>query len=300
MSHRHEVPSSHESERHLIASVLAANAALMVGEVVAGFVFHSLTLLTDSVHLLTDVSGLAIALAAFRLMARPPAGRHSFGFHRGEVLAAQANAFILLGASGWLIYEAARRLATPQRVSGLGVLLVGSAGLVVNVGSAWALGRARGETLNMRAAFLHLASDAISSLGAMVAGALILGWNLSRADPVISLLIALLVLWAAWRLLRDTLHVLLEDVPRGVSLEEVERAICSQTGVDSVHHLHIWSLDSDTPALSAHVVLSAGRDVTIHEGQLRGEEVKAMLGRTFRITHVTLELECHDPDLQPT
>jgi cobalt-zinc-cadmium efflux system protein len=271
----------------------------MVGEVVAAFVFHSLTLLTDSVHLLTDVSGLGIALVAFRLMRRPPTGRHSFGLQRGEVLAAQANAFILLGVSAWVLYEAARRLASPRHVSGLGVLVVASAGLLVNVGSAWLVRRARGETLNMRSAFLHLASDAVGSLAAMVAGVLILWWDIQRADPAIAILIAALVLWAAWRLLRDTLDVLLEGVPRGLSPEEVERAICSQRGVDGVHHLHVWSLASDTPALSAHVVLSAGRNVTIHDGQLTGEEVKAMLARRFGIDHVTLELECHEPDFHP-
>jgi cobalt-zinc-cadmium efflux system protein len=151
----------------------------------------------------------------------------------------------------------------------------------------------------MRSAFLHLASDAVGSLAAMVAGVLILWWDIQRADPAIAILIAALVLWAAWRLLRDTLDVLLEGVPRGLSPEEVERAICSQRGVDGVHHLHVWSLASDTPALSAHVVLSAGRNVTIHDGQLTGEEVKAMLARRFGIDHVTLELECHEPDFHP-
>ena len=296
VSHRHELSASHEAERRSIGLALFANAALMVAEVAAAFAFHSLTLLADSVHLLTDVSGLAIALVAFRLMVRPPTGRHSFGLQRGEVLAAQANACVLLGASAWVLYEASVRLASPQRVSGLGVLLIGAAGLAVNLGSARILRRTRGRTLNVRGAFLHLASDAIGSLGAMVAGALILVWHLRRADAVISIVIAALVLWAAWRLLRDTLHVLLEGVPSGLDPKEVEREICAQPGVDSVHHLHVWSLASDTPALSAHVVLSAGWDVSIHDGQIRGEQVKTMLARRFGIDHVTLELECHEPD----
>jgi cobalt-zinc-cadmium efflux system protein len=295
VSHLHETPYSHETERRAIAVALMANAVLMVGEVVAAFAFHSLTLFADAVHLLTDVSGLGIALVAFRLMSRPPTGRHTFGLQRGEVLAAQANAFILLAGSAWVLYEAARRLANPPHVSGLGVLVVASAGLVVNLGSAWVLGRARGRTLNMRGAFLHLASDAIGSLGAMIAGAAILVWGVHRADPAISILIAALVLRAAWRLLRDTLNVLLEGAPSGLDTEEVARAISSQVGVDSVHHLHVWSLASDMSALSAHVVLSTGRNVTIHEGQLRGEQVKAMLAERFGIEHVTLELECHDP-----
>ena len=297
MSHRHETSTgAHAGERRAVWAVLTANAALMAVEAVGGVAFQSLALLADSVHLLTDVSGLAIAAVAFRLVDRPPTQRHTFGLSRAEVLAAQANAVILLAAAGLIFFEAVRRLAHPRPVSGLGVLVVASGGLVVNVASAWVLGRVRGRSLNMRGAFLHLASDALGSVGAMVAGSLILIWGLHRADPVISMLIALLVLWASWRLLRDATHVLLEGTPREIDLGQIEEEIVRFPGIDGVHHLHVWSLASDIPALSAHVVLSAGRDVTIHDGQLKAEGLKAMLAERFGLGHVTLEVECHDPD----
>jgi cobalt-zinc-cadmium efflux system protein len=271
---------------------LFANAALMIGEGLAGLAFRSLALLADAVHLLTDVSGLAIAVLALRLIERPATPRHSFGLERAEVLAAQANGVILLGASAWVFYEAARRLAHPVHVAGGGVLAVAAAGLVVNVGSAWLLGRVRGRSLNMRGAWLHLGADALGSLGAMVAGVIILGWDIHRADPAISLLIGALVLWAAWRLLRDTTHVLLEAAPRGMDPEAVAAALSREGGVVNVHHLHLWSVASDLPALSAHVVFAA--DMSMHEAQLKADNLKGMLAERFGIEHATLELECHE------
>jgi cobalt-zinc-cadmium efflux system protein len=250
-----------------------------------------LTLLADAFHLLTDVSGLALAVLAVGLMTRPATTRLSYGLQRAEVLAAQGNAAILLAASAWVIFEAARRLVHPVPVSGAGVLLVGAAGLVVNLGSVVVLRRERAANLNVRGAFLHLASDAVGSLGAIVAGAAILGWNSSRADPIVSLAIALLVLRAAWRLLRDTIHVLLEGSPRGMDPVRVEADLAGHQGVVNVHHLHLWSLASDTPALSAHVVLAG--PVSMHEAQIKGEELKGMLAERFGIHHATLELECH-------
>jgi cobalt-zinc-cadmium efflux system protein len=270
---------------------LVANAALMVAESAGGFIFHSLSLLADAVHLLTDVSGLAIALIALRLMRRPPSERHSFGLQRSEVLAAQANAFILIAVSLWVIVEAVRRLMHPEAISGLGLLAVASLGLLVNLGSAWLLNRESGRSLNMRGAFLHLAADSVGSFGAMLAGVAILIWDSHRADPTIALLISALVLWAAWRLLEDTTQVLLEGTPEGMDIEELQRAFVETTAVQGVHHLHVWSLASDVPALSAHVVLDEA--TSMHDAQIKSEELKSMLARRFEIEHATLEMECH-------
>jgi cobalt-zinc-cadmium efflux system protein len=285
--------SRRRGQRRVLWIALAANGLLLGGELAAGLLFRSLTLLADAVHLLTDVSGLAIAILVLRLMDRPATLRHSFGLQRGEVLAAQANALVLLGASAWIFVEAARRLANPVHVSGTGLLAVASVGLVVNLGSAWLLQRRSGESLNMRGAFLHLASDAVGSLGAMIAGAVIIGWDIHRADPAISILIGVLVVWAAVRLLAETMHVLLEGAPKGFDPKEIESALAGEQGVDSVHHLHLWSLASDTPALSAHVVLSSGRGVSIHDAQQKADQMKAMLTVRFGIDHATLEVECH-------
>jgi cobalt-zinc-cadmium efflux system protein len=270
---------------------LAANGALMGAEVAGGFLFHSLALLSDAVHLLTDVSGLALALLAIGLQARPTTQRHTFGLQRADVLAAQANAFVLAAVTIWVSIEATRRLVSPVHVSGAGLVSVAAIGLVVNLGSARLLHRAAGRSLNMRGAFLHVASDAVGSLAALLAGLAVLAWNVPRADPIASLVIGCLVLGAAWRLLRDTTHVLLEGTPKGLDPTGVEKAIAAHDGVESVHHLHLWSLASDVPALSAHVVLAG--EMSLHEAQIRGDGVKAMLAEHFGIDHSTLELECH-------
>jgi len=271
---------------------LTANGALMGAETAGGFLFHSLALFSDAVHLLTDVSGLALAVLAIRLQARPITQRHSFGLQRAEVLAAQANAFVLVAVTLWVAIEAARRLVSPVHVSGAGLVSVAAIGLVVNLGSARLLQRAAGQSLNMRGAFLHEASDAAGSVAALLAGIAVLAWDMPRADPIASLAIGCLVLWAAWRLLRDTTHVLLEGTPEGLDPTGVREAIAAYDGVESVHHLHLWSLASDVPALSAHVVLPG--EMSLHEAQVRGERVKAMLAEHFGIDHATLELECHE------
>ena len=269
----------------------------MAAEIAGGFAFRSLALLTDAVHLLTDVSGLAIALLAIGLQARPITERHSFGLQRAEVLAAQANAFILIGVTIVIAVEAVRRLVTPADVSGAGLAIVAAGGLAVNLGCSRLLHDVAGRSLNMRGAFLHLALDAAGSLAALLAGVAILLWSVPRADPVASLLIGALVLWAAWRLLVDTMHVLLEGTPVGLDPAGVERAIVDHGGVESVHHLHLWSLASDVPALSAHVVLSG--ELSLHDAQVRGDGVKAMLAERFGIDHATLELECHRDHPEP-
>jgi cobalt-zinc-cadmium efflux system protein len=273
---------------------LGANAGLLVVQVVAGLAFGSLALLADAAHLLSDLVALGLALLAQRLITRPPSTRNTYGMLRAEVLVAQANAVVLVLVSAWVVYEAINRLRSPESVDGLGVLLVGLIGLAVNGGCAWILQRSAGESLNIRGAFLHLASDALGSLGVVVAGALVIVTGSDIPDPIISILIAALVVAAAYGLLRDATRVLLEGVPRGLDVVAVEQALESSDGVDAVHHLHVWSLGSETPALSAHVVL--GGELTLHAAQEAGDRLKELLSARFGIDHATLELECHACD----
>jgi cobalt-zinc-cadmium efflux system protein len=242
----------------------------------------------------SDVVALAIAILAQALTTRPPSTRNTYGMLRAEVLAAQANAAVLVLVSGWVCYEAVQRLSNPQEIDGLGVLVVGLLGLAVNAGSAWVIGRAAGRSLNLRGAFLHLVSDAAGSVGVVIAGAVVLVSGAEWVDPVMSILISVLVLIAAWQLLRDATRVLLEGVPKGIDVGAVEEALAGADGVEAVHHLHVWSIGSDTPALSAHVVL--GGALTLHDAQARGEQLKAQLASRFGIAHATLELECHTCD----
>jgi cobalt-zinc-cadmium efflux system protein len=282
------------AQRRALWVALAVNGAYLIVEVVGGLAFNSLALLADAGHMLSDVAGLAIAVAALSLMTRPASAKHSYGLQRAEVLGALANGVILIAVVGWILYESVQRIVDPEPVSGTGVLVVATIGLAVNVGSAVILARARGTSLNMHGAFLHMVSDAAGSVAVMVAAVAVIGWNATWVDPLASIAIGVLILAATWGLIRDTVHVLMEGVPRTMNAGEVEGAIVSHPYVESVHHLHLWNLASDVPALSAHVVLSG--ELNLHEAQQRGDAVKGLLRDDFGIEHSTLEIECHPCD----
>lgn len=285
-------PAGRAAQRRALWWSLGANAAFMVVEVVGGVVFVSLALLADAAHMLSDVAGLAIALVAQQLAGRRATARHTYGLQRAEVLGAQVNGLLLVAMAGWIMVEAVGRIAEPADVQGGGVLVVATLGLLVNLGSAALLNRVRGDNLNLRGAYLHMVLDAAGSVAAMVAAVAVIGWDATWVDPAASIFVSLLVLWSAWGLLRDAAQVLLEGTPRGMDPVDVEQALLADDAVDAVHHLHLWNLASDVPALSAHVVLE-GEDVTLHDAQASGDRLKALLGERFGIEHATLELECH-------
>jgi cobalt-zinc-cadmium efflux system protein len=292
----HHVAVDRALQRRALRLALVANAAFLVVEVVGGLATHSLALLADAAHMASDVAALVIALVAQRLIDRPATGTHSYGFQRAEVLAAQANGIGLVAIAAWIVVTAVQRLGSPSDVAGGGLLVVALLGLAVNLGSVVVLQRAAGDNLNMRGAVLHMGLDAVGSVGAAVAGVAALQ-GVDRVDPMISILVAALVLWSAWGLLRSTAHVLLEGTPRGVDPDAVADALLAEDGVEAVHHLHVWSLASDVPALSAHVVL--GGEQTLHDAQAAGGRLKVLLDQRFGITHATLELECHPCDGPP-
>jgi cobalt-zinc-cadmium efflux system protein len=281
-------------QRRALWIALVANAAFLLVEVAGGMAFRSLALLADAAHMLSDVAALSIALVAQRLLDRPATTRHSFGWQRAEVLAAQANGIALVAVSGWIGYEAIGRIGDTTDVVGGGLLAVASVGLAVNVVSAVLLARAQGRSLNMRGAYLHMVVDAAGSVAAIGAGIAVVLWGAGWADPVASIAIAVLVLGSAWGLLRDAAHVLLEGTPRGMDPAAVQAALLADIDVTEVHHLHLWNLASDVPALSAHVVLDGER--SLHEAQAAGERLKVMLAVNHGIGHATLELECHPCD----
>jgi cobalt-zinc-cadmium efflux system protein len=295
--HTHLAGPVRDDQRRVLGWVLAANGAALVVEVVGGLVFGSLALLADAAHLLSDVAGLGIALVAHALLTRPATTRHSYGLQRAEVLGAQANGTILLATTGWVIVEAIRRLGNPVHVHGGGLLAVALAGLAVNVGSAVALRRVQGESLNMRGAFWHMVADAAGSVAAVVAGIAVIVADATWVDPAASLVTSMLVLWATYGLLRDATHVLLEGTPRGMDPDVVAAAIAEHAGVEAVHHVHLWNLASDIPALSAHVVMEG--EISLHDAQATGDEVRAVLAERFGIAHATLELECHECEVEP-
>ena len=288
-AYSHVTGQPRTAQLRALSWALGVNVGLLVVEAVGGLAFHSLALFADASHLVSDVVGLGIALVALHLTARPVSTQHSFGLARAEVLAAQASVLLLLGAGGWILVESVGRIRNPVIVNGAGLTVVATVGLAVNLGSALLIHRSVGASLNMRASFVHLATDAVGSVGAIIAGLLILGWNLERADPVVSMATAILVLWAGWGLLRDTTHVLMEGSPRGLDTERVREAILAVDCVGDVHHLHLWNLASDIPALSAHVVVTG--EPTLRDAQGTAHHVKSVLAEQFDITNVTLELE---------
>jgi cobalt-zinc-cadmium efflux system protein len=228
-----------------------------------------------------------VAYAALRITQRPPTDRHTFGFARTEVLVAQGNGFLLLAGAVVVIVEAIRRFGSTPDVSAGGVLIVGAIGLIVNVVSAAALFRHAHDNINMRGAFWHLFSDALGSVGVIIAGVGVALFSAEWLDPAVSIAISLLVIAGAWQLLRDSGRVLLEAVPANLDVD----ALASGAGVEAVHHLHLWTTGSQQAALSAHVVL--GGPLSLHDAQLRAGELKQMLKSDFGIEHSTLEVECH-------
>jgi cobalt-zinc-cadmium efflux system protein len=275
-----------------LSIVIGCNLAVVVAQVVGGLAAHSVGLLADAGHNLTDVAAAGLALVAVRLSRRAPTAARSFGFHRSSVLAALVNAAAILVVTVLIVVVAVQRLLHPEAVHGGVIVAVAAGALVVNTVCALLLNE-HGDRhdLGMRAALLHMAGDAAASLGVVVAGAVIFVTGGYRwLDPAVSIGIAGLISIQAVRLGREVTDVLLEGTPRDVDLDRLRTVIDEVPGVESAHDLHLWSLSSEVRALSAHLVLSG--HPTLEEAQVVGERVKVTLASAFDIAHATLELEC--------
>jgi cobalt-zinc-cadmium efflux system protein len=284
--HVHDHEARPDGDRRLLAGALVLIAALMAGELVAGILAGSLALLADAGHLVSDVAALGLALAASAMASRPARGQWTYGFRRLEILSAQANG-LLLGLVGiWIVFVAIRRLVSPAEVRGGVVLTVALAGIAVNLAATALLARASRESLNVRGAFLHVATDLVAFVGTAVAGALVLATGWDRFDPIAGLLVALLMFWAAFGLLRDSTRIFLEVSPPNIDPDAVGRAIVAEPGVDEVHDLHIWTLTSGFPVLSAHVLVAPGSDCHALRRRL-----EAILAERFDLDHSTLQVE---------
>jgi len=257
---------------------------------VAGLVADSLALLSDAAHMLTDAGSIGLALFAARLAAKPPGGRFTFGFGRAEILSAQVNGAALLVLAGVITWEALQRLSDPPEVEGAIVLVVGLAGAAVNVGAAWALSRAERRSLNVEGARAHVFADLYASLGAALAGLLVLTVGFERADVIVALLVAALMVRSGVGLLGQATGVLLEAAPRGLDPDAIGHALAAHPGVREVHDLHVWEVTSGFPALSAHVLVPP--DVDCHA---RRAELEHLLSERFGIEHATLQVE-HEAD----
>lgn len=271
-----------------VGAVLAANLSLLVAEVVAAIAFGSLALLADAAHMVSDVVGLGLAFAALSFITRPASARHSYGLLRAEVLAGQAIGLLLIGSAVWIVMEVAERIGNPPPVIGGWVLAVATLGLVVNVGSMVVLARVSGESLGVRAAFVHMRADAAGSVGVLVsAGFASAGYP--GADPIVAAMLALMLLWTGGRILLETTHILMEGTPKNIDPSEVESAIQAVGNVADVHDLHVWHLSSEVLALSAHIVTCEGADLP--EAQALADSIREVVAGLFGITHTTLEME---------
>ena len=284
--HAHDHGIAADADRGKLRLALVLILGFMVVEVAAGLIADSLALLSDAAHMLTDAGAVALALAAATLAARPPSGRFTFGLGRAEILSAQANGAALLVLAGVLGFEALRRLLDPPAVEGGVVIVVGLVGAAVNVAAAYTLAKAERRSLNVEGARAHVLTDLYASLGAALAGALILLFDLRVADPIAALLVSLLMLITAWRLLRDSAGVLLEGAPEGMEPDAIGRALAAHPGVSEVHDLHVWEVTTGFPALAAHVMVAPGDDCH----RIR-RELQAEVADRFGIRHTTLQVD---------
>jgi len=288
--HNHARLTSDTGSRRL-AFAFALILAFMAAEVVAGIVFHSLALLSDAAHMLTDAGALGLSLLVIKLVARPARGDLTFGLKRTEILSAQANGFTLLVLAGLVIYEGISRLVTPPQPQGLPILVIALAGVAVNLVATWQLSGANRRSLNMEGAYQHVVTDLAAFVATAIAGAVILATGWVRADAVAALVVAVLMLRSAFGLLRDSGRVLLEAAPEGMSVEEIGRAIAAHPHVDSIHDLHVWEVSSGFTSLSAHVLVHPGDDCHAIR-----RELEHALRERFGIEHTTLQVDHRDEE----
>lgn len=283
---RPEVGALAEADRRLILS-LGLNLLITLLQIAGGLIANSLGLLSDAAHNFSDVVALALSLLAVRLGRRPATPTRTFAYKRAEILVALFNSVVLIALSVFLIVEAVRRTLAPQPVEGVWVMAFAAAGLVINTLSALLL-RSHRHDLNLRAAFLHLAGDALTSLAVIISGLVVYAWGWNYADPIVSIVISLWIGRAAFGIVKSSVNVLMEGTPEEVEFSQVQSAIRQIPGVVDVHDLHIWSISSSNLALSAHLVLS---NTVLSETAAVLRAVKDMLAKDFGIGHATLESE---------
>ena len=294
MGHSHSEEHSHGSggghgqgaNKKALAVVLVFTATYMFAEVIGGLLTGSLALLADAAHMLSDNIALGLALFAFWLAAKPPTPNKSFGYKRAEILAALFNGVTIVAVSIWIFYEAYDRFQDPPEVLGGWMMVVAVIGLVVNLAGTLILTRSAGENLNMQGALRHVMADLLGSIGVIAAAFVILVTGWSYADPLISVLIGALVLFSSWKLLRDSVSILLESSPPGIDAEEVGKKMAGMQGVEEIHDLHVWMVTSGFPALSAHVLV--GREDDCHA---RRRDLEEMLAHEYGIEHTTLQVD---------
>ncbi|SDG65083.1 cation diffusion facilitator family transporter [Paraburkholderia phenazinium] len=287
--HHHHAPVAGHGRAFAIA--IALNIVIVLIQAIYGVIAHSTALLADAGHNLSDVLGLLLAWGATWLTARRPSARYTFGYGSTSILASLANAGLLLFACGVIVAEAIDRLLHPAPVAGLTVFVVATAGMLVNGFSAWLFMRGQKEDLNIRGAFLHMASDALISAAVAISGLVILATSWTWLDPLMSIVVVAVIVYGTWGLLRDSVRLALDAVPPGVDLQRIRDYLAGQPGVTDVHDLHVWALSTTGNALSVHLVMPAG-----HPGDAIVDAIVLTLREKFAMQHATLQVDLGTTD----
>jgi cobalt-zinc-cadmium efflux system protein len=277
------------SHQHNLLIALVITGAIMVAEAIGGLLSNSLALLSDAGHMLMDILALLLSFFAVRFATRPATEKQTFGFYRLEILAALINGTALFVLSLYIFYEAYQRLIEPREIKGLLMVSVATIGLGANIVSALVLRSGSHESLNVRGAFLHVMGDLLSSIGVIVGGAIILltGWK--RIDSIISFIIGAIILIGAYKLVMESVHILLESTPKDIDLSKVVEGIKGIEGVRDLHHVHLWTITSGIYALSTHILIE---DQMISRSSQILEDINRFLRRRFNIDHTTIQFEC--------
>ena len=298
MEHSHSGEHSHGSgggqghdhgagaNKKALAIVLVLTTTYMFAEVIGGLLTGSLALLADAAHMLSDNIALGLALFAFWLAAKPPTPNKSFGYKRAEILVALFNGVTIVAVSIWIFYEAYSRFQNPPEILGGWMMVVAVIGLVVNLAGTVILTRSAGENLNMQGALRHVLADLMGSVGVIAAALVIVVTGYRVADPIISVFIGVLILFSSWKLLRESVSILLESSPPGIDAEQVGKKMAGVEGVEEVHDLHIWMVTSGFPALAAHVLV--GKHEDCHQ---KRRDLEELLDKEFDIDHTTLQVD---------
>ncbi|MCF6093036.1 cation diffusion facilitator family transporter [Microaerobacter geothermalis] len=296
--HNHDHAHVRTTNKKLLTIALLITISFMIAEIIGGILSNSLALLSDAGHMFSDAFSLALSLIAIRFTTKPPTPQRTYGFYRFEILAAFINGVTLAVIAVYIYFEAYQRIISPPEVQGNTMLLIAFIGLLANIAAAWVLTRGNtAENLNMRSAFLHVLGDMLGSIGAIAAGLLIMFFDWYIADPVISIIVATLILFSGWRVTKESVHILIEGSPKHIDVNELNDKLHTIKGVVSIHDLHLWTITSGMESLSCHIVIDPDADP-----QQILLASKKLIHDAYGIDHVTLQLETedlkiHEPDI---
>ena len=287
-THSHFGDLANQTTKRLTLA-LGITAAFVIVEIAAGIFGNSLALLTDAAHNFTDVIALGLSWYAVKLATQPAHAGKTFGYHRAGILVALVNSTTLVLIALGIFYEAWKRFLSPPEVNSAILIGVGALAFFINLGTAWLVKSGSENDLNLRSTFLHLMGDVLSTLGAVIAGIIIAFTNWNWLDPFVSVLIGAFILWNAWGILRQSIHILLESTPESIDMDSMVKDLLKVDGVRGVHDLHVWSINESLQALSAHIITS---DIYVSAGESIQRDLNEILAHKYNIRHATLQLEC--------